>query len=162
MEGTPFRGAFGVGDFYIGDTQTILGPAVIDAATWYESADWIGIQATPHASMFIQSLLDQSSSSLEHVLIDYDVPLRDRSKRRLKAVNWPKGFYMNQLRPSGVGKTRGLVLAALTKRRVPKDTESKHFNAVEFFDYVEALQRMDNHFGVTPLKPPAVPRSTAG
>ena len=27
---------FGVGDFYIGDTQTILGPAVIDAATWYQ------------------------------------------------------------------------------------------------------------------------------
>jgi len=55
---TPFRGALGIGEFYIGDEQTILGPAVSDAASWYESADWIGIHATPHATMFIQSLLE--------------------------------------------------------------------------------------------------------
>lgn len=40
---------------------------------------------------------------LDHVLVDYDVPLKDKSTRKLKAVNWPKGFYIGGLRPRGAG-----------------------------------------------------------
>jgi hypothetical protein len=141
----PFRGALGLGPFYIGDSQTVLGPAVVDAASWYERADWIGIHATPHATMFIQSLLERSPGrTLDHVLLDYDVPIKDdKSKPRLKAVNWPKGFYMKDLRPPGNGTTRGLVLTALAKRRVPKGTEAKYFHAVKFFDDVEEAQHLE-------------------
>ena len=127
------------------DNQTILGPAVSDAAAWYEQADWIGIHATPRATLFIQSLLEASSGKdLDHVLVDYDVPLKDRSTRKLKAINWPKGFYLQPLRPFGAGTTRGLVLRALTARHVPKDTESKYFHALSFFAHVEKLQHLEN------------------
>jgi hypothetical protein len=155
IKGTPFRGALAVGDFYVGDKQTVLGPAITDAASWFEAADWVGIHATPHASMLIQSLLERApKAGLDHVLVDYDVPLKDKSKRRLKAVNWPKGFFVRGLRPTGAGTTRGLVLAAFTKRRVPKDTESKYSNAMQFFDTVENVQDLESAFGAMPSPGP--------
>jgi hypothetical protein len=102
--------------------------------------------------MFIQSLLEQSpKSTLEHVLVDYDVPLtKDKSTRRLKAINWPKGFYIHGIRPAGESKTRGLVLSSFAKRRVPKDTESKYANAVEFFDNIQDKQRLDDRWLAEP------------
>ncbi len=151
------RGAFAVGKFFIGDERTVLGPAVSDAASWYEAADWIGIQATPHASLFAQSLLEKSSNKgiIDHVLLDYEIPIKSESKKlRLKAVNWPKGFYIRGYRPGGSGSTRGLVLSALTKRRVPRETESKYFNAMEFFDFVEHQQDLEGRFSAKPSPPP--------
>src|SRR5690242_867246 len=113
----PFRRAFAVGDFFVGDERTVLGPTITDAASWFEAADWIGIHATPHATLFIQSLLESSpGADLEHVLVDHDIPLtKDKSRRRLKAVNWPKGFFIRGLRPPGHGSTRGLVLGSLAQ-----------------------------------------------
>lgn len=153
--GTPFRGAFAVGRFFVGDERTILGPAVSDAAAWYEAADWIGIHATPHASIVIQSLLEKPPKvNLDHVLVDYDVPLKDKTTRKLKAVNWPKGFFVSGLRPPGVGTGRGLALSGLSRCRVPKDTESKYFNAIRFFDTVEKAQDLENDFGAKPSPAP--------
>jgi hypothetical protein len=159
----PFRGAFAVGEFFVGDERTVLGPAVSDAASWFEAADWIGVHATPHATMFIQSLLERSpAAKLEHVLVDYDVPVtKDKSKRRLKAVNWPKGFFISGLRPSGNGTTRGLVLSSLAQRRVPKDTESKYFNAIEFFDAVEGMQNLEKRFTGTVIAELSAPPSAS-
>jgi hypothetical protein len=145
----PFRGALALGEFYMGDPQTVLGPAVVDAATWYEQADWVGIHATPHATMSIDALLKQSvvNRTLAHVLVDYPVPLKgdaskDRPKPILKAINWPKGFYLSHTRPDGNGTTEGLVLAQLTKRRMPKGTEAKYFNAMEFFRKIRDSQNL--------------------
>jgi hypothetical protein len=141
----PLRGSLAAGEFYIGDDKTILGPAVTDAASWYEAADWIGVHATPHASMFIQSCVDRApAADLSHVLIDYPVPLKDGKRFTMKAINWPKAFYVRGLRPNGTGSTRGLVLGALTKRRVPKGTESKYDEAMKFFDHVQDKQRLED------------------
>jgi hypothetical protein len=111
--------------------------------------------------MFIQSLLERSpAAKLEHVLVDYDVPLtKDKSRRRLKAVNWPKGFFISGLRPSGSGTTRGLVLSSLAQRRMPKDTESKYFNAMEFFDAVERIQDLEKRFTGTLIAELSAPSS---
>jgi hypothetical protein len=144
VEGTFFRGALAIGEFFIGNAQTVLGPAIYDAAAWFEQADWIGIHATPHATMHVESLLESSGRKIDHVLVDYDVPLRDKTTVRAKALNWPKGFYMKNLRPPGKGRTRGLVLAALTKHRVPKETETKYFHTIDFFDQVEKKQKLDS------------------
>src|SRR6266481_2427783 len=36
-----FRGAIAIGAFYANDeTNTVMGPAVTDAASWYDKADW--------------------------------------------------------------------------------------------------------------------------
>ncbi|HEV8347587.1 MAG TPA: hypothetical protein VGQ16_13490 [Vicinamibacterales bacterium] len=135
-----FRGAFGVGDFYRLDpaSNTVMGPAVSDAATWYERADWIGIHATPYTTIFLKSLLQRENRTLDYVLIDYDVPLKDRGRMRLKAINWPKGVYLNHGKDRN--RAKAAVLSFLAKGPLPIGSESKYFNAIEFYDYVEGTQ----------------------
>jgi hypothetical protein len=84
-----FRGALSVGDFYKldEDTNTVMGPVVTDAAAWYERADWIGIYATPYATIFLKSLLEREHKNIDFILLDYDVPLKDKGRMRLKAIN---------------------------------------------------------------------------
>lgn len=136
VQGILFRGAVSIGKFYVDDeSNTVMGTAVTDAAAWYNAADWVGINATPHASLVIQALL-QGSKDLDNVFVDYPVPLKDRLPLILKAVNWPKAFYVTGLRPVKDDEDpRAKCLELLTAHRVPKGTELKHFNSVTYFDY---------------------------
>jgi hypothetical protein len=136
-KGILFRGAVALGTFYVDDgSNTVMGQAVTDAAAWYAAADWIGIHATPHATLAIERLLDEGQDSLEHVLVDYDVPLKGQQTLRLKAINWPKIFVVAHLAPPGGPENpRAKCLWLLTKHRFPKGAELKHFNALAFFDY---------------------------
>jgi len=140
-----FRGSISVGEFRLVDdaTNTVMGPAVSDAAAWYNQADWIGIAATPHATMFIQSLLERESKNLDHILVDHDVPLRVKgSSVNAKAVNWPKAFYVTGLRPKLKGGARSMILSFLARHRVPLGTESKYQNTIDFFDTVKKKQQL--------------------
>jgi hypothetical protein len=139
-QGILFRGSVSIGNFYVDDeSNTVMGTAVTDAAAWYDSSDWVGINATPHATLVVQALL-RGSKDLDHLLVDYPVPLRDRPSLVLKAVNWPKAFYVRGLRPVKEGEDpRAKCLELLTEHKVPKGTESKHFNTVVFFDHCSRL-----------------------
>ena len=87
-KGILFRGTVSLGTFYVDDdTNTVMGQAVTDAAAWYESADWIGIHATPHATLAVQRLIEQGEDALGHVLVDYAIPLKGRPAMTLKAIN---------------------------------------------------------------------------
>src|SRR5438093_6617885 len=99
----------GVGEFYRVDERanTLMGPALTDAATWYERADWIGIHTTPYATIFLDALLQRERYKLEYALVDYQVPFKDKNRMRLKAVNWPKGLFLNH------GKNREQARAAM-------------------------------------------------
>lgn len=146
-----FRGALSAGEFYRVDnsTNTIMGPAVSDAAAWFEQSDWMGIHATPHTTMFIQSLLQQADAVDEHdsLLIDYKVPLKGRSPLQLKVINWPKAFYVKGLKPSG-GPARAMLLSFLSRYQNPVGTEMKYFNTISFFDHVEKSQELEKRFGL--------------
>jgi hypothetical protein len=135
-QGILFRGSVSIGNFYVDDeSNTVMGTAVTDAAAWYDSADWVGINATPHATLVVQALL-RGSKDLDRLLVDYTVPLKDRSALVLKAVNWPKAFFVKGLRPVKEGEDpRAKCLKLLAEHKVPKGTESKHFNTVAFFDH---------------------------
>jgi hypothetical protein len=109
-----FRGSMSVGSFHLVDdaTNTVMGAAVSDAAAWYDKADWIGIALTPHASMYVQTLIEQQSLDLNFILVDYAVPMRDgRGPLQLKAINWPKAFYVKGLRPKLSGGGRAMLLS---------------------------------------------------
>lgn len=145
-----FRGALSAGQFYRVDNQTntIMGPAVSDAAAWFEQADWMGVHATPHASLLIASLLQDATAAqeLSNILVDYAVPLKGRAPLKLKSINWPKGFYVKGLRPSG-GAARQTLLALLSRYEKPVGTEMKYFNTIAFFDHIEQLQGLEAQFG---------------
>lgn len=142
-QGILFRGALSIGPFYVNaSTNTVLGAAVTDAAAWYDDADWIGVLATPQASLLIRSLEAQSKTDLTHVAVDYPVPLKNRQPASLRAVNWPKAFYVRGVRPLNEGEDpKAKCLSLLARQGVPKGTESKYFNSVDFFDYCIALWR---------------------
>lgn len=144
-QGILFRGTIGIGTFYVDEgSNTVMGSAVTDAATWYNVAEWVGINATPHASMVIQSLLEQSDQRLERVLVDYAVPFKGGSTQTLKAVNWPKGFYVVGVRPLKNGENeRAKCLALLSDHGVPKGAEEKHSNTMAFFDHCVALWKKE-------------------
>jgi hypothetical protein len=133
--GILFRGALAIGTFYSDNpTNTIMGKAVTDAAAWYDKADWIGIAATPHASLLIRSRL--GAKDVENVLIDYPVPMKDKTVLSLRAVNWPKGFYVKGLRPlRDAEDPKAKCLELLSRSGIPRGTEGKYFNTVAFFDH---------------------------
>jgi hypothetical protein len=154
--GILFRGSLAIGELYKVDEEsgTIMGPAVSDAAAWYGSSDWIGINATPRASIIVDALT-QTSPALDHVLVDYDVPFKDSRHVRLKVINWPKGFYVRGLKPVDIGPTaKATLLNLLSQHMVPKGAESKYFNTVAFFDYIEQGQHLGPQFGQVPTPAP--------
>ena len=137
-----FRGAISIGTFYSDkDTNTIMGEAVTDAASWYAQADWVGIYATPRTTILLSGLLEDEKKKKEWVMVDYPVPMKDSSIRALKVVNWPKALFVPELVPSDVRHApRALVLSWFGSQPVPRGAESKCFNAVAFFDYI-----VENH-----------------
>jgi len=139
-QGILFRGSVSIGNFYVDEeSNTVMGAAVTDAAAWYDSAEWIGVNATPRATLVIQGLL-KGRKDLDHLLVDYIVPLKNHPSLALKAVNWPKAFYVKGLRPVKEGENaRAKFLEFLTKHKVPKGTEYKHFHTVDFFDHCVRL-----------------------
>lgn len=61
--GYRFRGAIAAGDF-ISTPEAIIGPAVADAAAWYERADWIGVHVTPSTDPRIEVSESDAARSL--------------------------------------------------------------------------------------------------
>jgi hypothetical protein len=141
--GILFRGAIAIGQFYMNEeTNTVMGNAVSDAAAWYDLADWIGIAATPHATLYIQSLVEQKAENIGRLMVDYPVPLKNLAKVNLKAVNWPKAFFVEGMTPCAKGESRrAKCLTLLAQHGVPIGTETKHFNTIDFFDYCAAAYR---------------------
>jgi hypothetical protein len=142
-----FRGAVSVGEF-IRESSTIVGPAVADAASWYEDAQWCGIVATPHCGLLISQAqaapggfmsLEQDDQNLGAVwtgpsVVEYPVPVRGNRTTRLYAVCWPLQYLTTA---SGDRRqARAAFLTHLEQFPVPKGTEDKYENAVQFFDWV--------------------------
>ena len=121
VQGILFRGSVSIGNFYVDDhSNTVMGTAVTDAASWYDSADWVGINATPHATMVVKALL-HGGKDLDHVLVDYPVPMKGCPSLELKAVNWPKTFYVKGLRPVKEGedpKAKCLPCSCIKSRKI--------------------------------------------
>lgn len=141
-----FRGAFAIGEFYKDEkTNTILGEAVTDAATWYNTADWIGIISTPRTSVYIEYLQEKYQKSLKHLILNYDVPMSNGETKNLKTVNWPKVFWVDGSTPCQQGESkRETLLKLLGKFTMPKGTEQKYYHALEYFDFVMKKQKLMN------------------
>ena len=146
VNGILFRGAFAVGWFYRDDeTNTILGEAVADAASWYEQADWIGVISTPRTSLYLGYLMEKNQKSFKHLMLDYDVPLATGGTKNLKTVNWPKVFWVDGITPCREEESkRETLLRLFSKYAMPAGTDKKYYSSLEYFEYVMRTQKLPN------------------
>lgn len=164
QKGVLLRGSFASGEFYRVsiETNTVLGPAVRDAARWYDQADWVGIHATPRTSLLIQSYLDRAKTEIEFVLVPYDVPLKAKGERArstsvvpvLYAVNWPKALHI-QYENNSARVIRGQLASWLATDDIPPGVEQKHSQAIKFFDSIVSSQGLHEPYRVRLTDPAA-------
>jgi hypothetical protein len=142
--GILFRGSVAIGTFYADrGTNTVMGEAVTDAAAWYTKANWIGIHATPRATILLNELLEAEHNKYSYAMVDYSVPMKNGSPVRLKVVNWPKALFVRGLIPEEQRTTpRATVLSWFGRQPIPDGAEEKPFNAIRFFDEIVKGQHL--------------------
>jgi hypothetical protein len=137
--GFPTRGAVAIGE-YVQDATSLLGPAVSDAAAWYEKADWFGVIATPacgHRISHLAEFFDLKKRPLDDKNVSswffrYKVPLTGGNFARMWAVSWPRCLCVIS---SGQQYTpRWSLFNTLAQFPVPPGTENKYANTIRFFD----------------------------
>ncbi len=130
-----FRGAIGVGKFFADLTNdTIIGQAVSDAASWYESSNFIGCVLTPRLAFVLHKHSENAGTSPKGVYMKYQVSTKDGMKEML-CVNWPLAFFMPSIRPEGceTGNELKYLYKKFGECYFPKMADEKFLNTVEFF-----------------------------
>jgi hypothetical protein len=119
----PIRGATSVGDFQLSE-DAFIGPAIDEAAGWYEKADWIGVHLTPSAAFAFEP--DQAS-----YWVEYTPPLPGAAHWKCPCANW-----------SHVWGTAGQDLVSLKRifrnlGPITPDISNKYTNALKFYDEMQ-------------------------
>lgn len=83
-EGLPVRGAISYGDYTFED-NIMVGAAVDEVASWYETVDWIGVIYTPSA-LYCTNINNYLS---EHVVEKYPVSIKGYGYFETYCVKWP-------------------------------------------------------------------------
>jgi hypothetical protein len=140
--GILFRGAFAIGD-YIESENAVLGPAVIDAAQWFEMPDMFSVIATPNAMFAIERVLALETSddewpvgARESMGVAYDVPLKSGKVVRTNAVDWT--FSAKVRSKNAWHSIETWFFTALKDNLVSPDVEAKYRNSLEFLRFCEA------------------------
>jgi hypothetical protein len=147
--GLLFRGAMAYGDF-ISAENTILGPAVADAVSWYESADWFGIICAPSMQFLFNAadILEGKESQMSW-FIKYNVPMKNSPSKSLWTIPWPYDIWADEHEKSKgkaevVRDSKARINILLEGMKVPKGTEDKYLNSLAYFDYcVNAFNECD-------------------
>jgi hypothetical protein len=131
-----FRGSISLGE-YIEEGSVVLGPAVFDAASWYEKLNMVGVITTPHTtsvlkSIFIHQFADQGLShpDIWHCGFLDNHPLKTPDAVETFALNWPRQIFVikdeNETEEEWFYRTMRIF-------SVPTGTELKFQNTERFF-----------------------------
>ncbi|MCL5957975.1 MAG: hypothetical protein M1358_01445, partial [Chloroflexi bacterium] len=151
-QGFYLRGAVSVGNFHQSEAL-LIGPAVDEAAEWYEKADWIGVSAAPSLGFGLEILfgpdqpdvpvLDPEQRSWRP-FVKYKIPTKGEGRRTGFALNWPSK--MLQSSEDGQGKKTTLKARRAKIRRdmllrfagqpIAPSVLSKYTNTIKFFDLI--------------------------
>ncbi|HXK40726.1 MAG TPA: hypothetical protein VJ046_01340 [Candidatus Paceibacterota bacterium] len=129
-----FRGAIGIGSFFLDlEHDIIIGQAVADAVNWYETPEIIGCILTPRTGIVLEKhrTIDKK---LNRIFLDFDVPLKT-GKQKMICINWPKAFFIDSIKPENCEKGKELryLYSKLSENVIPKTTEGKYYNTIDFF-----------------------------
>lgn len=158
-----FRGALAFGT-YVSSESAVIGPAVADAAAWYEEADWMGVIMTPKTGFHFGECLEEARR-LEDVeigevrdwhekyqrqhrswYVEYPVPLRRSEgpagyRGGLWSLAWPAALLLPPFKAAWdrpeIGGPRRLMLSLLSRFNIPRGTESKYQNTFAFYEWYE-------------------------
>ncbi len=130
--GTFFRGVVSAGTFYQADTK-IFGPAIDEAAGWYEQAEWIGVSTTPAMSRLLD-MYARGGVDVSAYFVPYDVPYKDGRSLHQWAINWPS--YAMTISPDAETE----ILDAFFRHAgpVPPVVNAKYDNTLRFFREVNS------------------------
>ena len=126
-QGILFRGAISIGKYLESDT-TVIGPAITDAASWHEQANWFGCITTPNCTQRVNAEALELNQILS--LKQYNVPLKSQERIELWCVDWPSiiTFYWD------IDPLKWYY-QCVSKLTIPFGTEKKYINAEEFLKY---------------------------
>jgi len=135
----PVRGATAVGEFEVRG-NIYVGKAIDEAASWYESADWIGVHLTPSAMFAVDSedLLFEDGNPLPH-WTTYEAPVKGISKHRVPCVAWIDAWKETSLF-RGQTPRKQLLSTFSDMSPITPDFASKFINTLKFFDDITARQ----------------------
>jgi hypothetical protein len=135
-EGILFRGAFSIGSYLEDESSnTVMGQAISDAASWYEKSDWMGLTSTPKTNNVLEFHFDNDELNDPEFICYYPVPMKDGGKTDLYTVSWAGRFFHDE---NEVPKPREKFIGILKELPVPLGTESKFSNTKEYFSFIEA------------------------
>ena len=88
--GFHFRGCISYG-LIIESPDSIIGPAIDEAAEYHARQQWIGLSAAPSVFNILQNIDASriSSKNKSPTYVQYDIPLKDGIEKNGWAINWP-------------------------------------------------------------------------
>lgn len=86
MINLPLRGCITTGDFYHEETL-VIGPAIDEAAEYFELPQWVGISASPSTNREIEKII-KNSSAIKDNFYQCDIPLKNSIEQNAWALNW--------------------------------------------------------------------------
>jgi hypothetical protein len=136
-QGILFRGAISIGE-YLQEENVFLGPAINDAAAWYDQIDLIGTVATPSATIRILDAYNTKSPDAKDPthrerldMFKYSVPLKRGGTETLFAINWPAAIDYGEGSPKEKNYLK-LYYSLIKRFPIPFGTESKFRNTEAF------------------------------
>ena len=141
LGGVLFRGAFSI-DYYFEDagTNTVLGSAVADAASWYNRSNWVGVSSTPKTKSVLEYFYYDGRGFLEDSrhIVKYQVPMTDGTTFLLYSISWPGAFFTKEfMRHAKQEASEKWFLDLLRDLPMPAGTEIKYENTRAFFSHVQ-------------------------
>jgi hypothetical protein len=139
------RGALSIGSYLYGGSQsnTVLGPAVADAATWCDLADWIGVVVTPSTGYYLEQSAINPNELRHHsqfhffkqqYYFKYQVPLKGNHQENLWTLMWPCNFFDHE-KPDSIKQRLATTFAGTS---MPRGSESKYANTWEYVNWLWA------------------------
>ncbi len=144
--GILFRGAVSIGK-YIETEDIVLGPAIVDAASWYNKMELFGIITTPAGLNYVKAtyanLLDEKFSESEptgSLFRLWGVPMKGDRVLNTYIFDWPSTiFYFTK---GDIHAMLGWYYDRIRNLNVPEADERKYANTEAFVK--ESIKRVAN------------------
>ena len=142
LQGVYFRGVISLGQFLSSD-ELIVGPAVDEAATWYQYPEWFGISLAPSAYFGLERIIERGAD-VSRWFISYPVPMKPQvgaaktgGESKGWALSWPARISRTIAPNDRTITARTIVLSNFAKYPVDNPSAySKYINTLEFMDFV--------------------------